>query len=98
MKPLPIVCTLTPSELRDRGTAWAKLLGSGLVERTRIPGGVRLAPEPGARVALVDLVELERACCLWMDIEIGEAAVVTITADSADGEAVIAQAFLPAGA
>ena len=94
-EPLPIVCTLTPADLRDRGAAWAKLLGSGLVDRSRVPGGVRLFAQQGGRAALLELVELERSCCAWMRIEIADGATVTITADSAAGEEVLARIFLP---
>ena len=96
LKPLPIVCTLTPAELRDRGLAWRKLLDSGLVDRTRVPGGVRLAAgAEGPRATLLELVELERSCCSWINIEIGEDSVVTMTASSADGESALALMFLP---
>jgi hypothetical protein len=96
LKPLPIVCTLTPSQLRDRGLAWRTLLDSGLVDRTRVAGGVRLAAEDErARTTLLALVELERSCCSWITIEIGEELAVTLTSGSADGEATLAQMFLP---
>jgi hypothetical protein len=91
----PIMCTLTSDELEDRGQAWEKLLASGLVERERIPGGIRLHPAPGAKAALLELVELERQCCAWIDIEVYDGSVVTLTAEG-DGEAVLAGMFLPA--
>jgi hypothetical protein len=91
----PIMCTLTGDELQDRGRAWQKLLGSGLVERRRIPGGIRLRAEPGARVALFELVDLERECCAWIDFDVDESSAVMLTAPG-DGEAVLAGMFLPA--
>lgn len=91
----PIMCTLTRDELQDRGRAWQKLLGSGLVERSRIRGGIRLRAEPGARVALFELVDLERECCAWIDFDVDESSAVMLTAPG-DGEAVLAGMFLPA--
>lgn len=91
----PIMCTLTREELQDRGRAWQKLLGSGLVERSRIRGGIRLHAEPGARAALFELVDLERECCAWIDFDVDESSAVMLTAPG-DGEAVLARMFLPA--
>jgi hypothetical protein len=90
------MCTLSAVELKDRGAAWQKLWSSGLVQRERVPGGIRLRAEPGAVRALLDLVELERDCCAWIDYEVG-ADSVTLTA-TGDGEAVLAGMFTPSGA
>jgi hypothetical protein len=57
----PIACTLSSSELNDREGARKKLLGSGLVERDLVPGGIRLRAATGAATALIDLIDLERA-------------------------------------
>ena len=65
----PVVCTLDASDMADRERAWRKLLGSGLVQREQIPGGLKLTAEPGAVDALLTLVELERECCAWIDYE-----------------------------
>ena len=89
---LPIACTLSPSELKDREGAWRKLLGSGLVEREPVPGGIRLRPAPGAATALLDLIDLERECCAWISFEVGEGPAVTLTAGG-EGEAVLAGMF-----
>ena len=86
------MCTLTPTELQDRGAAWRKLIGSGLVQRERVPGGIRLIAEPGAADALTRLVDLERECCEWIDFEVHGSAV-TMTAEG-DGEAVLAGMFV----
>ena len=96
-EPRPIACTLTAADLRDREGAWAKLLGSGLVDRERVAGGIRLHAEPGAAAALVELIDLERECCAWIDFDVtldpatGEADV-RLTAE-AEGEAVLAGMF-----
>jgi hypothetical protein len=89
----PIACTLSTSELKDREGAWKKLLGSGLVERDLVPGGIRLRPATGAATALIDLIDLERECCPWIQFDVGDGSVVTMTADG-DGEAVLAGMFL----
>ena len=89
----PIVCTLDDSDRADRGRAWAKVLGSGLVRRDRIPGGIRLSAEPEAAAALIELVELERECCSWIDYEV-TGSVATLTAGGG-GEEVLAGMFDP---
>ena len=88
-----MVCTLTPRDLKDRGAAWRKLWGSGLLSREAVPGGIRLTAAPGATRALMDLIDLERECCAWIDYEV-EGSSVTLTAGS-EGEPVLAGMFLP---
>ena len=87
----PIACTLTQSELKDRGAAWRKLWASGLLHRERVPGGIRLQADRGAEDALRQLVDLERECCAWIDFRV-DGSMVTMTAD-ADGEPVLAGMF-----
>jgi hypothetical protein len=89
----PIVCTLSTSERKDREGAWKKLLGSGLLERDLVPGGIRLRAATGAATALIDLIDLERECCPWIQFDVGDGSVVTMTAEG-DGEAVLAGMFL----
>jgi hypothetical protein len=89
----PIVCTLSASDLKDRQGAWNKLLGSDLVARRVVPGGIRLSPAPGAAAALIELIDLERECCAWIKFEVSEASVVTLTAEG-DGAAVLAGMFV----
>jgi hypothetical protein len=88
----PIACTLSASDLRDREGAWNKLMGSGLVAREVVPGGIRLSPAPGAAAALLELIDLERECCAWIQFEVTDASVVTMTAE-ADGAAALAGMF-----
>lgn len=89
----PIVCTLTGADLRDRGAAWRKLFASGLVNRDRVPGGIRLNAQPGATEALRELIDLERECCAWIAYDV-DSTGATLTAQG-DGEAVLAGMFLP---
>jgi len=88
----PIACTLSAAELKDREGAWRKLMGSGLVQRERVPGGIRLSPAPGAADALIDLIDLERDCCAWIHFEVDDRSIVTLTAGGG-GEAVLAEMF-----
>src|SRR5690348_16924244 len=93
----PIACTLSAAELRDRQGAWAKVLRSGLVDRERVAGGIRLHAASGAAAALIDLIDLERECCAWIQFAvtrdpIGGEADVLLTAGR-DGEAVLAGMF-----
>jgi len=68
-------------------------LGSGLVQRDLVPGGIRLSPAPGAAAALTDLIDLERDCCAWINFEVAEESVVILTAEG-DGAAVLAGMFV----
>jgi hypothetical protein len=88
----PIACTLRASDLKDRAGAWGKLMGSGLVQRDSVPGGIRLSPAQGAAAALIELIDLERECCAWIHFEVSDGSVVTLTAEG-DGEAVLAGMF-----
>jgi hypothetical protein len=88
----PVACTLSAADLKDRERAWTKLMGSGLVKRDRVPGGIRLSADPGAAEALIQLIDLERECCAWIDFAVSEGSVATLTAD-AEGEAVLAAMF-----
>jgi hypothetical protein len=92
----PIACTLSASDLHDREGAWRKLIGSGLVQRDLVPGGIRLSPARGAAEALIELIDLERECCAWIHFQVDGGSVVTLTADGA-GEAVLAGMFTKAG-
>jgi len=87
-----IACTLSASDLVDREGAWRKLLGSGLVKRDRVPGGIRLSAAPGAAEALIQLIDLERDCCAWINFDVSDGSVATLTAEG-DGEAVLAGMF-----
>ena len=70
-------------------------MGSGLVRRDVVPGGIRLSATPGAAAALIELIHLERECCAWIQFDVSEGSVVTLTAQG-DGEAVLAGMFLEA--
>jgi hypothetical protein len=88
----PIACTLSAADLKDRERAWRKLMGCGPVERDRVPGGIRLSSASGAAEALIQLINLERECCAWIDFAVSKGSVATLTAD-ADGEVILAGMF-----
>jgi hypothetical protein len=59
-----------------------------------VPGGIRLRAAPGAAAALIELIDLERECCAWINFEVSDdGSVVTLTADG-DGEAALAGMFV----
>jgi hypothetical protein len=82
-----IVCTLSTEELRDTGSAWAKLFRTALLVREEIPGGLRLVVNDGSTEALRQLIEIERDCCRWIMFELNGPSV-SMTADG-DGAATI---------
>lgn len=88
----PIACSLTAADLRDREAAWRTLLTTSLVSRDTVPGGIRLAVHPGSVPSLLELVDLERECCPWIDFVVQDASL-TITAEG-DGEAAIRSMFV----
>jgi hypothetical protein len=80
----PIACTLTPAELSDRAQAWAKLLGTSLISRQRIVGGLRLRVHPGAMASLRALIDLERDCCPWINFGLKDATLVMTAAGAGE--------------
>jgi hypothetical protein len=56
-------------------------MSSGLVQRDRVLGGIRLGAAPGATAALLDLIELERECCAWIRFDVGDGSAVIMTAE-----------------
>ena len=88
----PIACSLSAADLGDREAAWRRLLTTSLVSREVVPGGIHLAVHPGSAPSLLELVDLERACCQWIDFVV-DGASVTITAEG-DGETAIRSMFV----
>jgi hypothetical protein len=68
MTDLPIACTLRPAQFENRAEAWRDLIEGWLIERERIPGGLRLVfdKSPGVAEAAGELLRLEAECCPWM--------------------------------
>jgi hypothetical protein len=84
---IPIACTLETGDLPDRLAAWGEMLEQ-VVERTDVPGGLRLTMSADADVAsLAALAAAERGCCAFLDFTItidarGVALEVTTTDDA----------------
>jgi hypothetical protein len=90
---LPVACTLEPSAVSDRLTAWRRLAGH--LQWSRLDGG-RLEAEfaAGSEPELQRLVDAERTCCAWAEWAVaGSTLVVT---GPADGVGALAGALLGA--
>lgn len=96
---IPIACTLTVTDLRDRQQAWLKL-GAYLRGSSQIAGGLALAfrPSSGVLESLQTLVGLEAECCPWMTFAVEGAALeitMRVTAAGQDGESAVRESFAP---
>jgi hypothetical protein len=69
---LPIACTLTESELRERRRTVLDFIRRSAVEVGRIPGGYfcRFAPSSEVLTELGRLVDQERQCCPFLAFKI----------------------------
>ena len=91
----PIVCTLNFAGRLARGISWRDVMrryARGVTERD--DGYVlKLVLEGRELAALEELVESERACCDWMDLnlELGSGTTLTITSTSHGGKTAIAK-------
>ena len=83
----PIACTLTPDDLKDQTEAWRRMFRESLIERTEVPGGLRLEFHAGSADALRSLIDIERECCRWITFQL-DGPVVTMTSPG-EGEAAI---------
>ena len=84
-EPIPIVCSLTGSELADRGNEFAAILGRGLLAREETLDGIRLRfrRSPGLQEDLAELTSREKECCPFFDFRIqvaGEELVLEVGA------------------
>lgn len=69
---LPIVCTLSESELAERRRTLIASLGDLALARVETPDGIeyRFAPSSGTLGQLAHLVDLERQCCRFLTFRI----------------------------
>src|SRR6185436_3159398 len=69
---LPIVCTLTESELQERRQTILSAARNAVLETTSIANGYtyEFALSPQILEQLARLVELERQCCRFLDFQI----------------------------
>jgi hypothetical protein len=64
---IPIACSLSRPDLKDRGRRWAALAAQALTARANTAQGVRLSfrPGPGTEEELRALAVAETDCCAW---------------------------------
>ena len=99
MQNIPLVCTLTDADYRDRERAWLKLRPFVSTSEV-IAGGLRFTfgPAIGLKDSLKELIRLEAECCAWMTFAMNETAEgvqLTIISNGADGERGVREAFAP---
>ena len=70
-QPLPLACSLSGKELRERGD-WLERLGRHVVRREPRPGGmvVRFRREAGVEEELRELVAAEARCCPFLTLSV----------------------------
>ena len=69
---LPIVCTLTEAQLRERRRTVLDSIRSNATETGELQNGYsyRFKPSPDIVIQLANLVELERQCCQFLTFKI----------------------------
>jgi hypothetical protein len=92
-----LICTLAVHQRVAQGLRWKQLLRRPGVRAEVVDRGIALRfAEPRAWPSLERLVERERRCCRWMDLEIqtvGGALVLSITSDTREGTQAIRTMF-----
>jgi hypothetical protein len=68
MPELPIACTLTDPQLRERRAGLLNRLAAAVVERREVDDGIALRFEPSAQtLALIaEVIDAERQCCAFL--------------------------------
>jgi hypothetical protein len=73
MSEIPIACTLSPNQMRDRMTFIDELVADALLDQHEIEGGVRShfrdAPDVERRIR--ELVTAESSCCAFLSFAVG---------------------------
>jgi hypothetical protein len=69
---LPIACTLTDAEMRERRTTVLDAFRKAVLETTPVPLGYafRLEPKSEVLTQLLHLVDLERQCCPFLTFKV----------------------------
>ena len=96
--PEPIVCTLNPAEMRDRGARVDALAADALLSRERIDGGRRhrFRADDAVEREVRELAALESRCCAFLTFAVAREpdAVVLDVTGAPDAQPVIEQFFL----
>ena len=98
MDDLPIVCTLTESELRERHRSVLDAIRRKAIEVEAIADGYsyRFTPSPEILGQLTQLIELERQCCQFLTFKVIVAPQHAITLEVSGptpAKAIIAEFF-----
>lgn len=92
-----IICTLAAPQRVAQGLQWKQVARRPGARAELIDDGIAITfAESRAWRSLERLVERERRCCRWMDLEFrteGEALVLSITSDSPEGAETIRALF-----
>jgi hypothetical protein len=69
---IPIACTLTDTEMRERRRTLLDAFRNAVLETTPVPLGYafRLEPTSEALTQLLHLIDLERQCCPFLTFKI----------------------------
>jgi len=89
----PVVCTLSAVERARRGNRWIELMrrAAARAEATAYGAAIHFA-DTAIRRELEELIELERACCAWIDFDLvpkNGGWLLRIKSDSKQGVATI---------
>ena len=100
MKSLPIACTLTPSDLRERLALIRRLTTEALLGHDRHGLVLALRYAPAALERVRAMVASEQHCCAFLKFEIreqGDVVHVTITApeNASDAADELFEQFIP---
>jgi hypothetical protein len=90
---LPIICTLTDEQRSSRTTTWQDVIANSVTRIEELPDGYRLTLSY-AKIShgdIHDLVQAERDCCRWMNLEFEDGAppILKITSRSLEGKTLI---------
>jgi hypothetical protein len=91
--PLPIACTLTPTDLRARAEELRGLGADGLLGAREEDGRavLRFRPDPSIRERVEAVVAAESECCAFLHFEVehgADATALTISAPNGGAEMV----------
>jgi hypothetical protein len=72
MTDLPIACTLSAGQMRERVAFVERLAADALIARTEIDGGVRsrFRNSPGVEERLRELIAAEAECCAFLSFAV----------------------------